>query len=291
MNDANTVNPETEEFSQDDMNESIFGSDSSEFFADLDREVNGSMLDPVTGTETEEVTQAPAPIIEASNPDSQETNVNYEKRYKDSSREAQKLKGELDAVKPFMPILERMNEDEDLVEVVKDYLVNGKQTPELKMPEDLNFDLEEAIGNPGSESAKYFNALMDKQVSSKVNNIMGQERQRTEAQKSKDQLESDANEFKQRTGISDDDFEDMMSWANEHKMSYEDLYFMKNRGKVEQNVSNATREDMLKQMQAVREIPTSQANVNSAPVPKADTNRQVLDALKGLDKEADSLFD
>ena len=294
MNDANAVNPEVEEFTQEEVNQSIFGSDSDQFFADLDREVNGSIIEPEQATETEQATQAPTfdNIEEVQgNPDPQETNnVDYEKRYKDSSREAQKLKSQLDEVEPFMPILNRLNEDQDLVEVVKDYLVNGKQEPDMKLPEDFEFDLQSAIGDPNSDSAKYFNSLMDKAVSSKVNNIMGQERQRAEAQKSQEKLAKDAEVFKEKTGISDNDFDDLIEWANKHKMSYEDLYYMKNRDKIGQNVSNATREDMLNQMQAVRDIPSSNANVNSAPAPKKDSNREVLDALKGLDQESDNLF-
>ena len=46
MNEDNSVNPETEEFTQDDVNSAIFGSDSDQFFADLDQEVNGSVFDP-----------------------------------------------------------------------------------------------------------------------------------------------------------------------------------------------------------------------------------------------------
>jgi hypothetical protein len=288
MNDTNAVNPEVEEFTQEEVNDSIFGSDSDQFFADLDREVNGSMLEPEQAIETEEVTQAPQ---EVGNPDSQETNnVDYEKRYKDSSREAQKLKSQLSEVEPFMPILNRLSEDEDMVEVVKDYLVNGKKEPTMELPEDFEFDLQDAIGNQKSDSAKYFNSLMDKAVSSKVSSILGQERQRTEAQKQQEKLENDAQEFKQKTKMTDESFDELVDWAKEHKLSYDDLYYIKNRDRVQQNVSNATREDMLNQMQAVRDIPSSNANVNSQSAPKKDTNRSVLDALKGLDQGSDNLF-
>jgi hypothetical protein len=177
-----------------------------------------------------------------------------------------------------------------MVEVVKDYLVNGKKEPTMELPEDFEFDLQDAIGNQKSDSAKYFNSLMDKAVSSKVSSILGQERQRTEAQKQQEKLENDAQEFKQKTKMTDESFDELVDWAKEHKLSYDDLYYIKNRDRVQQNVSNATREDMLNQMQAVRDIPSSNANVNSQSAPKKDTNRSVLDALKGLDQGSDNLF-
>ena len=89
--------------------------------------------------------------------------------------------------------------------------------------------------------------------------------------------------------VSDEQFDDMMNWANKHNMTYDDIYYMKNRDKISANVSNATRKDMLNQMQSVREIPTSQSNVNSVEV-KTDPNKSVLDAIKNLDGGTDNLF-
>ena len=283
------ANPEVEDNTvpQEAVNDSIFGS-TDNFFADLDREVNGAILDsPEPQPVEESVTQAP--VETQGNPDSEEPEVNYEKRYQDSSREAQSMKAKLDEVEPFMPLLQRMNEDEGLVETVKDYLVNGKPSAQLELPEDFDFDLQDAISDPKSDSAKYFNSLMDNAVSQKVNNIMGAEKEKTQQVETQKQQQKDATEFKKRMNINDDQFSEMMDWANEHNMTYDDLYYMKNRDKISANVSNATRKDMLNQMQSVREIPTSQSNVNSVQVDE-DPNRAVLDAIKGLDGGTDNLF-
>jgi len=285
------ANPEVEENmpSQEAVNESIFGSDGN-FFADLDREVNGSILDPIDEPIDVSETQSPAPPVnvEAGNTDPVET-VNYEKRYKDSSREAQKMKQQLDEVEPFMPLLQLMNEDEGLVDTVKQYLVDGKKPPQFEVPEDFEFDIQEAMNDQNSDSAKYFSTLMDNTVSQKVNNIIGEERVRDEQEQSKAHMAQQANQFKERMKMNDGDFEEMMNWANDHKMSFDDLYYMKNRDKINQNVSNSTRKDMLNQMNAVRDIPASQSNMNSVKV-EEDPNKAVLDALKGLDGSVDNIF-
>jgi len=278
--DANTV-------PQEAVDESIFGS-TDNFFADLDREVNGAIQDDAEPQPVEEsVTQAPAEV--QGNPDSEEPMVNYEKRYKDSSREAQKMKAKLDEVEPFMPLLARMNEDEGLVETVKDYLVNGKPSTQLELPDDFDFDLQDAIGDPKSDSAKYFNSLMDNAVTQKVNTILGEEKQQTQQQLAQEKQAKDAEEFKARMNVTDDQFSEILNWANEHNMTYDDLYYLKNRDKISSNVSNATRKDMLNQMQSVREIPTSQSNVNSVKVDE-DPNKSIMDAIKGLDGGTDNLF-
>tara|TARA_R100001463_G_scaffold61561_1_gene114388 strand:+ start:2645 stop:3517 length:873 start_codon:yes stop_codon:yes gene_type:complete len=283
------ANPEVEDNSvpQEAVTDSIFGS-TDDFFADLDREVNGAILDnPEPQPVEESVTQAP--VETQGNPDPEQPMVNYEKRYQDSSREAQKMKAKLDEVEPFMPLLSRMNEDEGLVETVKDYLVNGKPSTQLEMPEDFDFDIQDAISDPKSDSAKYFNSLMDNAVSQKVNTIMGAEKEKTQQEQAQQQQTKDADEFKKRMNLNEDQFSDMMNWANNHNMTYDDLFYMKNRDKISNNVSNATRKDMLNQMQSVREIPTSQSNVNSVEVSE-DPNKNVLDAIKNLDGGTDNLF-
>tara|TARA_R100000152_G_C6779837_1_gene211918 strand:+ start:3134 stop:4006 length:873 start_codon:yes stop_codon:yes gene_type:complete len=289
METDSMANPEVEENTvpQEAVTDSIFGS-TDDFFADLDREVNGAILDdPEPQPVEESVTQAP--VETQGNPDSEETTVNYEKRYQDSSREAQKMKAELDEVRPFMPLLQRMNEDEGLVETVKDYLVNGRPSTQLELPEDFDFDIQDAISNPTSDSAKYFNSLMDNAVTQKVNTIMGAEKEKTQQQQAQQQQAKDAEEFKQRMKVNDEQFSEMMDWANNHNMTYDDLHYLKNRDKISANVSNATRKDMLNQMQSVREIPTSQSNVNSVEV-QEDPNKSVLDAIKNLDGGTDNLF-
>ena len=287
MEQPNIGNPDDAELSQNDVSDAIFGSESDNFFADLDQEVNGIISDPEQGTEgIAQITQAPQ-----GNPVSEEiSEVNYEKRYKDSSREAQKLKSQLDKVEPFMPILSQLAEDDGLVEHVKDYVVNGPNNPnQVELPEDFEFNMDEAITDTSSDSAKYFNSMMDNAVTTKVDTILGKQREEQTQVQQKAKMESDAGEFKERMALTDGEFSSLMDWSNDHKMTYEDLYFMKNRDKVNQNVSNSTRKDMLNQMQAVRKIPTSSANVNSERVDE-DPNANVLNALKGLDQGVDNLF-
>tara|TARA_R100000278_G_scaffold57885_1_gene47562 strand:+ start:3175 stop:4065 length:891 start_codon:yes stop_codon:yes gene_type:complete len=289
------ANPQIDEDTvpQEAVEESIFGSDDNQFFADLDQEVNGVIQDDDIVEDVSELPQVEESVTQApiqGNPDSEQQYVDYEKRYRDSSREAQKMKAQLDEIQPFMPILNRMNEDEGLVETVKDYLINGKTTANnLELPEDFDFSMEDALSVPNSDSAKYFNSVMDNAVSQKVNSILGAEKERNQQIAQQEQQSKDAEAFRSKMNVTNDEFDEMMDWANNHKMTYEDIYFMKNRDKISSNVSNATRTDMLNQMRTVRDIPTSNSNVNT-PVVKKDPNKAVLDAIKNLDNGVDNLF-
>ena len=72
-------------------------------------------------------------------------------------------------------------------------------------------------------------------------------------------------------------------------MTFDDIYLIMNKNKVNQNVANATKNDMLNQMKNVRDIPASQSGANS----KAVSNKPedgVFDVLKNLDGGLDDMF-
>ena len=67
------------------------------------------------------------------------------------------------------------------------------------------------------------------------------------------------------------------------------MYMLVNKGKVNQNVANATKNDMLNQMKNVRDIPVSQSSSNNAGVPN-DANDSIFDTLLNSDGNLDELF-
>ena len=72
-------------------------------------------------------------------------------------------------------------------------------------------------------------------------------------------------------------------------MTFDDMYLIMNQNKVNQNVANATKNDMLNQMKNVRDIPASQSGDNSKAASKSPDDG-VFEALKGLDGGLDDMF-
>ena len=105
----------------------------------------------------------------------------------------------------------------------------------------------------------------------------------------KAERDKQAEAFKKKSGISDADFNDMMDWANKHQIGFEDIYLLKNKDLYMSNVAKSTKGDMLKQMKAVRSIPTTASNTNSQ-AKTVDANDQVFDTILGLDNQVDNLF-
>jgi len=289
------ANPETESaiVAENPAQQAVFGS-SDDFFSALDNDVNSMIIDPDEKQEVATPDEQSEAVTQTQVSDSTIETTDWEKRYKDSSREAQKMKAKLDEVEPFIPILDTMKSDPGLVNNVKDYLQNGGKTENVKealnLPDDFEFDMDEAVANPQSDSGKMFNHTIGGIVDQRVNQQLQTENQTRAQDADAERRAAEAQQFKKDSGMADEEFNDMMVWADDHRINLDDIYYLKNRGQVASNVAKATKDDMLNQMKNVREIPKSTSSVNSVSQETSDPNRQVLDALKGLDQGVDTLF-
>jgi len=278
LNDGNSANAD----SNDD------------FFDQLEADVNGGIMDHEDQSEevTPTATQAPAQQVTQTQP--QDPSQDWEKRYKDSSREAHKLNSELNELKPYVPVLEAMKNDSGLVEHVRGYFEGGGQpeatvTSKLGLDEDFVYDQQEAVTDPDSDSAKVFNAHVNATVQQRLGEAINQERGRQmnnmrETEKQKEELA-----FKTKHNMSDDQFSNFVDKAKSHTLTLEDAYHVVNRGEANSQVAQNTKKDMLGQMKNVRGIPTSVSNANSTKVEKS-TSDGIFDALNGSDGNLDDLF-
>ena len=289
------ANPETESaiVAENPAQEAVFGS-SDDFFSALDNDVNSMIIDPDQAVEVATPDEQSETVTQTQVSDSTMETTDWEKRYKDSSREAQKMKAKLDEVEPFIPILDTMKSDPGLVNNVKDYLQNGGKTENVKealnLPDDFEFDMDEAVANPQSDSGRMFNHTIGGIVDQRVNQQLQTENQTRAQDADAERRAAEAQQFKKDSGMADEEFNDMMVWADDHRINLDDIYYLKNRGQVASNVAKATKDDMLNQMKNVREIPRSTSSVNSVSQETTDPDKQVLDALKGLDQGVDTLF-
>ena len=72
-------------------------------------------------------------------------------------------------------------------------------------------------------------------------------------------------------------------------MNYKIGLLVENRENAASNVANNTKQEMLGQMKAVRDIPMSASNANSAPDERSPDDA-IFDILKGMDDGAENLF-
>mgnify|MGYP001304410721 CR=1 FL=1 len=258
-----------------------------EFFSQLDKQVMGETLEQPIETEAQEQITSPQgnPGVEQqANPN--EDIANLEKRYSDSSREAKRLNNRLNELEPYMPLLNAMKEDPNLISHVRGYFEGGGSAPksvkeQLGLDEDFVFDYDEALSDPSSSSAKLFNATVDGVVQRRLGDYAKQ-------QSMQSRRASEENAFKQKYEISDESYNDLMDYAKSHRLTLEDVYYLKNRDNRDTQVAEGARQEVIKQMKNVRQMPTSVASAGNTQREEKSVDDAVFDKLlsqgTGLDE-------
>ena len=265
------------------------------FFDDLEQEVNGQVYEG-PAQENSQVSNVGSPnqaTYQQENQDVQKA-IDWETRYKDSSREAQRMAGELKQLRPFAPVLNAMRKDGGLVEHVKDYFQQGgpkaKTMKEaFNLDEDFVFDANDAMENPDSDSGKVFNTYIDNVVKKRVQEASTRQQQAAQKRLSVANKIRQEREFREKHQMSDEEYTEMVKKAKDYKLTLDDVNLLVNRDKANANVADATKKDMLNQMRNVRNMPTTARGANSAPDNQSPDDG-IFDSLLGADSELDNLF-
>ena len=277
----------TDKVPENDVQETVFDeSASSDFFESLDQSVNSGIQDkteqPQSTSEQSDNTQ-----MSPSDVQPQDDNDVLQKRYSDSSREAKKLNGQLKEIEPYMPILDAMREDPNLIQHVRNYFEGGGQAPEtmtekLNLSEDFVFDADDAFTSNDSDSAKVLNATVDGIVQRRLNQALT-------GQKAENQRLAKETAFRQKHEMNDSQWTEFIDFAKNKSLELEDIYYLKNRQNRETNIADSTREQMAEQMRKTQQQPNSLATAGSVPVEKSQDD-SVFDAIVGLDSDLESAF-
>ena len=273
----------------DDGDKQVFdqiqGSDN--FFEELDKSVNPSFYE--SEAESQE-TQETDPPTEAQTEavDQTQGDHDWEKRYADSSREAQKLNGRMKELEPFLPILDAMRDDPNLVSHVKGYFEGGGETPKsmketLGLDEDFVFDSDEAINNPSSDSGKVFNATVDSIVRNRVRDFASKEAQTN-------QRKAEEATFMKENEMSPEQFPEIMDWANSRTMKLDDILYLRNKGSRDNQIRTNAQDGVRSQMQRMSNRPQSVSSKGSTPVEPDSAEDEVFKAIKGVDSDIENIF-
>ena len=263
--------------------------DTNDFFERLDNEVNGAIYDEVVEPQPEieqQTSQLENPVSEQ--PRQSDEADSLQKRYSDSSREAKRLNGKLQEIEPYMPVLDAMREDPNLISHIRNYFEGGGQQPKnikerLGLDEDFEFDYNEAMNTPDSESGQLFQATVDEVVNRRLGNF-------AKKQKGENQRLAQESSFRSRYKLPENEWEDLVAYAKNHTLSLDDIYYLKNRETSKQNIANQTKQEVLDQMKNVRQRPVSVAASGSNQAPEQSPDDQIFDAILGSDHELETAF-
>lgn len=259
--------------------------ESGDFFESLDTSVNSGIIDSEysqsTSQDLGDNTPASPSGVQEQGDDA------LQKRYSDSSREAKRLNGKLTEIEPYMPILDAMREDPNLIQHVRNYFEGGGQAPEsmaqnMELPEDFQFDPDDAFTDPKSDSAKVFGATVDGIVQRRLNNELGK-------QKTENQRLARETAFRQKVDMTEDEWSTFVNFAKNKSLELDDIYYLMKRKERESNIADNARQQVATQMKKVQEQPRSLATAGSVEV-ETSQDDQVFDALLGIDQKLDNAF-
>jgi hypothetical protein len=258
--------------------------DSSDFFSQLDGEVNGGILESDDSSQI--LTDNTEKVVSEVQQEDVET---LKKRYSDSSKEGKRLNTRLKELEPYLPILDEMRKDPDLINHVRGYFEGGGQTPQsvtenLDLPEDFIFDADEAVSDTNSDSAKVLNSTIDKVVQKRLQNELGK-------QKEEARVDSEVDAFKQKHNLNNDQWEQFKEYADSRPLSLDDILYLKQRDEnapIEPRVAGVT-EKASEHIKKAQTKPQSLASVGSA-VAQEDPDNDLFDAILGIDKNLENAF-
>jgi len=277
--------------------ESAIGMSSDGFFEALDTQVNGGILDdapPSSEQATSQEMQSAgnqflAEQQQKESPAEGQADIeNLQKRYSDSSREAKRLSGRLSEVEPYMPILDAMKEDPNLVSHVRTYFEGGGQAPvsmkeKLNLDEDFMFDPDEAMSKPDSDSAKVLAATIDGVVQKRLTDALS-------TQKQENQRLTKESEFRSKYNLSEEQWKQFVSFAKNKTLQLDDIYYLMNKGQREQQIAQNANQEVTNQMKRVQERPQSLASTGSASEPQKSPDDSVFEEILGIDTTLENVL-
>ena len=247
-------------------------------------DINISMDDDIMADVDDSLTPNATP-----KPDNKGNQEDWEQRYKDSSKEGIRLNGIVEKMSPYMPVLDMLSKDDGFKEHVMNY---GKQTktetlPEkLNLPEDFEFDMNEAIRNPDSEHAKILSQVSQHYAKPVINQSILDDNQKRAEEIKKEDLSNQRDMLKSKYGIKDTEFSSLMDWGNDHIMTYEDMHFLKKKDDYMRKVANDTKMGIAGQVNRMQGV---NPGVTGGDIHEEKIEDKIMDTILGFDK-GQSLF-
>ena len=269
-----------------------------DFFADLDKSVNASILEDAAGETTKEPTLTARSGSSESNSSESKTVEELQKeidilskRYEGSSREGKSLNKLVTDVKPFLPLLDAMRKDPNLTQHIESYFEGGGQAKTIQerlgLPEDFVYDSDEAMTNQNSDSAKLLKATINEAVRGELSAGLKAQRELDKQQKLVEKRKQEEEAFK--TSHPDEDWTEMEEFMNEHILTLDDIKFIKDRDRRDSSISDSARKTQLDKMKRTQGVPPSLASSASSPGDTKSPGQRLVGLLNSLDS-VESVF-
>jgi len=275
----------------------------ADFFDALETQVNGAIQDapteqaevqePAPEQVTPEMDTSPREVPQTPSVNWEDESNPYKVRYSDSTREAQRMKAKNDKLEPYESLISVLEQDAELVNVVRDYLDKGTKPnvkESLNLGDDFVFDMDEAISDPNSKSAQVFNTIVDKRADQRVSDKISTERQKAKQTAQKVNMRNQTKQFVKANEMNEGQFKELSNWAQTHQLSWDDIYYLKNRDKANTKIANNSKQQVLDQMKNVKSVPTTASSAGGETPGEGDHNDAIFDLIQKADNNLENVF-
>jgi len=152
----------------------------------------------------------------------------------------------------------------------------------LNLPEDFEFEADEAFSNPDSDSAKVLSSTIDGIVERRLNGAL--QGQRVENQKLAKETD-----FRSRHEMSDQEWSTFVDFAKSKSLELDDIYYLMNRKNRDEKIADSARQEIHNKMRETQSQPGSLATTGSVQT-EISPDDSVFDAILGSDSELEKAF-
>lgn len=289
-----------EKLEQDNLEQEVTleDSDPGNFFDDIEKQVNGSIIDDAIMDVVAEQAQPPATLERDPEPQAEQTDIwesdenPYKKRHSDSSREGKRLASIVKENERYAELIDVMKNDPSAAQALLDHMAGKNQAQEASNPrelfgldEEFVFDMDDALDNPQSKSA----SVMNNWITTVANNIVENKVKEIEARQDETAKQADIRSkqeaFMKSRNMTQEQFDDWMGKVNETLsggMDYEHLDKIVSPGVATENIAANTKKQILEQMKNVGKYPNTISSANSVPADDMNPDDAVFDMVKGV---------
>lgn len=188
------------------------------------------------------------------------TQSDLESAYRELERTVTEKSQKLKKLETAEPLIEAISRDENLLSMIDNYFNDpaSKSTKrQMGLPDDFQMDINEALENPESDSAKVFGQIVQSQAAKIVE-------QREQAREARDRLTKQAAELKAKYKLDDDQVADLVKKGQSMPLTLEDVYLILNKDQMLGAARVRGAETVIESQQRARRITPSGARQGGA---------------------------
>jgi hypothetical protein len=167
-------------------------------------------------------------------------------RYDTSSKEGKRLAEELESLKTFEPLINRIGSDEELQQLIQGHIKGGKSKQE-------EIDPTELLAEPDKYS-KYLTETVLNGIDKRLLEFKSEVQQERQKETIEEKRKLNEIDFMKKNNLDSEKMDEFKGWMKKTNLSLEDLWLLKNKNEIFQNISSNRSDETLSHLMKTSKI-------------------------------------